>query len=278
MCLSTLPSDFILGYQTTGICGSILRCSVSGGLARQCSDTHLSSYLCSTIGIPDLHKSDRFSIGCPIAAEGLYSTLIGSDIGCGIALHPLGSIPSHLTPEKFASRLYNRHLDRPWDDSPRDWLARYEVTQHAEFDESLGAVGAGNHFTEGCKVERIVKSEACESIGLRKGEMHLWGGLLEVMLQSSHYGPIITVGVVYTGSHGLWSSILRSFTKSDANPYFITGSAELRTHFDQHDYAIKWAQANHDLVAHCIKYCPFDKGPNLLNRRGYRHTHDRRSR
>jgi len=58
------------------------------------------------------------------------------------------------------------------------------------------------------------------------------------------------------------SSILRSFTKSDTNPYFISGSAGF---LDQHDHTVKWAQANRDLVSHHIKYCLFDKGPNPLD-------------
>jgi release factor H-coupled RctB family protein len=64
--------------------------------------------------MPDLHKGDRFPIGCAIAAEGIYPALIGSDIGCGIALYPLGGMPSHLTPEKLASRLVGRGLDGEW--------------------------------------------------------------------------------------------------------------------------------------------------------------------
>ena len=186
MRLCTLVSDFILGYKTAGICGSTRRRLVSSRLTRQCSNTDLPSYLSSAIGMPDLHKGDRFPIGCAIVAEGIYPALIGSDIGCGIALYPLGRIPSHLTPEKLASRLYNRNLDGPWDGSARDWLARYGDTRHTEFDEALGTVGAGNHFAEVCKVERIVDSEACESIGLREGDMYLLGVLLKVMLQSGH--------------------------------------------------------------------------------------------
>jgi len=72
--------------------------------------------------MPDLHKGDRFPIGGAIVAEDKYPALIGSDIGCGIALYPIGRIPPHLTPKRLASKLYNRHLDGSWDDSPRDWL------------------------------------------------------------------------------------------------------------------------------------------------------------
>ena len=128
MHLSTLAANFILGYKTAGVCGSTRSRPVSGRLIRQCSDIDLPSYLCSAIGMPDLHKGDRFPIGCAIVAEGIYPALIGSDIGCGIALYPLGRIPSHLTPEKLTSRLYSCNLDGSWDGSPRDWLARYGVT------------------------------------------------------------------------------------------------------------------------------------------------------
>jgi tRNA-splicing ligase RtcB len=187
MRIRTLVSDAIPGYQTVGICGRTRRRSVSGLLARHCPDTDQPFYLSSAIGMPDLHKGDRFPIGCAIVAEGIYPALIGSDIGCGIALYPLGRIPSHLTPEKLASRLYNRNLDGPWDGSPRDWLARYGVTRLTEFDESLGTVGAGNHFAEICKVDRIVDSEACGSIGLREGEIYLLGELLRVIILHQSY-------------------------------------------------------------------------------------------
>jgi hypothetical protein len=85
-----LASDFILSYKTAGVCGSTRRRPVSGRLARSYSDTHLPSYLSSAIGMPDLHKGNRFPIGCAIVAEGIYPALIGSDIGCGITLYPLG--------------------------------------------------------------------------------------------------------------------------------------------------------------------------------------------
>jgi len=135
----------------------------------------------------DLHKGDRFPIGCVIVAEGIYRALIGSDIGRGIALHSLGRLPPHWTFEKLASKLYNRHPDGSWDCSPRGWPARYGVTRDTEFDESLRTVGARNHFADACicKLERIVDSKACESIGFREGEVYQLRVLLKVMTQSS---------------------------------------------------------------------------------------------
>ena len=84
--------------------------SVSGLLRRLCSDIAQPSYLISTLGIPDLHKGDRSPIGCAIVTED--PAPIGSDIGCGIALNPLGRIQ---TPEP---RLYNPNFDGSWGGSP----------------------------------------------------------------------------------------------------------------------------------------------------------------
>ena len=78
------------------------------------------------VGMPDLHPGNRFPIGCAIAADGIYPALIGSDVGCGIALYHLASPSrSNTTPAKLASLL--RGLDDPWDGSVTDWLAKYDI-------------------------------------------------------------------------------------------------------------------------------------------------------
>ncbi|PVF98777.1 release factor H-coupled R [Serendipita vermifera] len=191
----------------------------------------------AAIGMPDLHKGDRFPIGCAIAASGIYPALIGSDIGCGISVYPLGKQPSHLTPEKLASRL--KGLDEPWEGNVKEWLALYGITQETEFDaESLGTVGGGNHFAEVVTVEEMVDVEACESMGVVTGNLYL---------------------LVHTGSRGLGSSILRHYTKSDPNPYFPPDHTEFEEYLRKHDNAVLWAKANRDLVAHRMRACIFGR-------------------
>ena len=124
--------------------------------------------------MPDLHKGDRFPIGCAIAANGIYPALIGSDIGCGISVYPLGSKPSHLTPEKLALKL--QRLDEPWEGNVQEWLALYGIGKVTEWDAgSLGTVGGGNHFAEIVTIERIVDSEACDSMGLLENHLYMLG-------------------------------------------------------------------------------------------------------
>jgi release factor H-coupled RctB family protein len=130
--------------------------------------------------MPDLHKGDRFPIGCAIVASGIYPALIGSDIGCGISLYPLGTIPSHLTPEKLASKL--RDLDGPWEGDVKAWLTLYGIEKETEFDaSSLGTVGGGNHFAEVVTVERIVDNDACESMGISEKDLYLLGKFVSVV-------------------------------------------------------------------------------------------------
>ncbi|KAJ7285756.1 release factor H-coupled R [Mycena rebaudengoi] len=187
-----------------------------------------------TVGLPDLHPGSRFPIGCAIAADGVYPALIGSDVGCGIALYELSARPkSTLNPTKLAASL--RGLDEPWSGSVKAWLSNYGIERSSSFDQgSLGTVGAGNHFAELCTVEKVVDEAAASSIGLLPNGLYL---------------------LVHTGSRGLGSSILSAETANESNPYIPPDSPHLAEYLVEHDYAVRWAVANRDLVAHRIQQC-----------------------
>jgi release factor H-coupled RctB family protein len=72
-----------------------------------------------------------------------------------------------------------RGLDEPWSGSVVDWLVNYGITRSSAFDNSLGTVGAGNHFAEICTVERIVDEALAESMGIRDGGIYLLGSYHE---------------------------------------------------------------------------------------------------
>lgn len=44
-------------------------------------------------------------------------------------------------------------------------------------------------------------------------------------------------------------------TASESNPYIPPDSPHLQEYLIEHDYAVRWAVANRDLVAHRIKQC-----------------------
>ncbi|KAK7020546.1 tRNA-splicing ligase RtcB [Favolaschia claudopus] len=192
------------------------------------------------VGLPDLHPGSRFPIGCAIAAEGIYPALIGSDVGCGIALYELSAhYKSTVNPNKLASAL--RGLDDPWAGSTKQWLSNYGITRVSDFDAgSLGTVGAGNHFAELCVVEKIVDETAATQLGVLPNGLYL---------------------LVHTGSRGLGGSILAAETVQESNPYIPPDSLRLPEYLAEHDYAVRWAVANRDLVAHRIKQCILPSEP-----------------
>lgn len=149
------------------------------------------------VGMPDLHPGDRFPIdkfplvqptfadhglnnssGFAVASEGIYPALIGSDIGCGIALYRLSSSASRAraNPKKLASLL--RGLDDPWTGSVSAWLSQYNIDRVSEFDQSsLGTVGSGNHFAEICTPEKILDSSIAASLNIEEEALYLLGTL-----------------------------------------------------------------------------------------------------
>src|SRR5690349_20550715 len=122
--------------------------------------------------MPDLHPGKGAPIGAAMASTVLYPLLVGSDIGCGIAVFPL-----HLkqaVPEKLAARFPD--LDRPLDpdrdgDDPAWALVADDVP--AGHFEGLGTVGRGNHFVELARVETVFDPEHLSRLGLAVGDLVL---------------------------------------------------------------------------------------------------------
>ena len=228
------------------------------------------------VGMPDLHPGNRFPIGCAIASgrvgtfgaphsksfislsestDGVYPALIGSDIGCGIALYHLSPHSRSLpTSKKVAAMLTG--LDEPWAaGSVTDWLARYGIVHSSAYDQSLGTVGAGNHFAEICTVERIVDEAAADSLGVTSDGVYLLGFFVDPLVFALERILIFTL--VHSGSRGLGGSILSTHTTEESNPYLPPDSPLLHPYLAEHDHAVKWAIANRDLLAHRIKQCLF---------------------
>jgi release factor H-coupled RctB family protein len=173
-------------------------------------------------------------------------------------LYHLSAIPSRLEPSKLAAHL--RNLDSPWDGDVAAWLAQYEIKRKSEFDTpALGTVGAGNHFAEICRLERAVDPEMCQTLGLDDTHLYLMGWRLYLFIS---FRPLICQPTVHSGSRGLGASVLDAQTRTSANPYIAPDSPELPAYKIEHDYAVAWAVANRDLIAHRITQCLFPDGGN----------------
>ncbi|WP_432837379.1 RNA ligase RtcB family protein [Dactylosporangium sp. CA-092794] len=165
-------------------------------------------------GMPDLHPGKGAPIGAAMVSRVLYPYLVGSDIGCGIAVFPIAL--RRAVPERLAARFPD--LDRALDpgDVP-DPIPGGHV-------EGLGTVGRGNHFVELARVRSVLDAAHAERLGVAEGDLVL---------------------IVHSGSRGLGESILRAHTD-------VHGAGPARdpaAYLAAHDDAVRWGSLNRRLLA-----------------------------
>ncbi|WP_433219712.1 RNA ligase RtcB family protein [Dactylosporangium sp. CS-047395] len=160
-------------------------------------------------GMPDLHPGKGAPIGAAMLSSVLYPLLVGSDIGCGIAVFPIAL--KKPVPEKLAARFPD--LDVPVAPEPGEDIP-------AGYTDGLGTVGRGNHFVELARVQTAFAERA----GLRERDLVL---------------------IVHSGSRGLGERILREHTEvHGAGP-----AADPETYLKAHDEAVRWGSLNRRLLA-----------------------------
>ncbi|GAA0236041.1 RNA ligase RtcB family protein [Cryptosporangium japonicum] len=177
----------------------------------QCAQVAALDGMIHVAGMPDLHPGKGAPIGAAMTSSVLYPFLVGSDIGCGIAVFPLRL--KRADPEKLAARFPD--LDRPVEPDeppPGGWT------------DGLGTVGRGNHFVELAEVDDVLDAERAAACGLGKG---------------SH------VLIVHSGSRGLGEAILRAHTEvHGAGP-----AADPAAYLAAHDDAVRWGSLNRRVLA-----------------------------
>jgi release factor H-coupled RctB family protein len=172
-------------------------------------------------GMPDLHPGKGAPIGAAMTSSVLYPFLVGSDIGCGIAVFPFRL--KRAVPEKLAGRFPD--LDIPLE--PGDGDPAWDILDGgipAGHTESLGTVGRGNHFVELARVGTVFDAAHAERLGLVAGDLVL---------------------IVHSGSRGLGERILRAHTEvHGAGP-----AADPAAYLAAHDDAVRWGALNRRLMA-----------------------------
>lgn len=187
----------------------------SGALA-QCRQVAALDGMVHVAGMPDLHPGKGAPIGAAMASRLLYPFLIGSDIGCGIAVFPIAL--KRPAPERLAARFPD--LDRALDPE-RDAV---EVDVPAGYVDGLGTVGRGNHFVELARIETVLGPQHADRIGLAGGDLVL---------------------IVHSGSRGLGERILRAHTEvHGAGP-----APDPAAYLAAHDDAVRWGSLNRRLIA-----------------------------
>jgi release factor H-coupled RctB family protein len=139
----------------------------------QCHQVAALDGMLHVAGMPDLHPGKGAPIGAAMHSTVLYPFLVGSDIGCGIAVFPISL--KRPVPEKLAARFPD--LDRSPDPDDPAWEVVGRDVPLGHLD-GIGTVGRGNHFVELARIE----------------------GTPDLVL------------IVHSGSRGLGESILRDHT------------------------------------------------------------------
>jgi release factor H-coupled RctB family protein len=185
----------------------------------QCHQVAALDGMLHVAGMPDLHPGKGAPIGTAMLSAVLYPHLVGSDIGCGIAVYPVGLRKA--VPERLARRFPD--LDAEPDDDDRAW----EIIDRGDLANEytgFGTVGRGNHFVELARIEEALDPAHAQRLGLNAGDLVL---------------------IVHSGSRGLGERILRSHTeKFGAGP-----AADPRAYLAAHDRAVRWGSLNRRMIA-----------------------------
>ncbi|MFG3420200.1 RNA ligase RtcB family protein [Micromonospora sp. NPDC049460] len=189
----------------------------------QCRQVAALDGMIHVAAMPDLHPGKGAPIGAAMASTVLYPFLVGSDIGCGIAVFPIRL--KRPVPERLAARFpdLDRALDPEQDADDPAW-AVVEGDVPAGHVEGLGTVGRGNHFVELSRIETVLEPGHASRLGLAAGDLVL---------------------IVHSGSRGLGERILRAHTEvHGAGP-----APDAATYLAMHDDAVRWGSLNRRLLA-----------------------------
>ncbi|MET9338210.1 RNA ligase RtcB family protein [Nonomuraea sp. NPDC003804] len=216
------PSTPATGSATVTVFASSTSWIESDAVA-QCHQVAALDGMMHVAAMPDLHPGKGAPIGAAMASAILYPFLVGSDIGCGIAVFPVKL--KRAVPEKLAARFPD--LDRalhPEGDADDPAWAVVKGGIPAGYVEGLGTVGRGNHFVELARIGAVFEPGHASRLGLAAGDLVL---------------------IVHSGSRGLGERILREHTAfHGAGPAPDPGA-----YLAMHDEAVRWGSLNRRLLA-----------------------------
>ncbi len=199
---------------------------IEGEAVRQLYATAKLDGVRLAVGFPDLHPGKGTPIGAAFVTEGvIYPHLIGGDIGCGMALFRTDLVRRDAKLDRWAKLQFD--LEHPWDEFVSGFLAEHDL-ESTEFDSALGTIGGGNHFAELQTVEKVLDAEELKKLGLSQQQL---------------------VVLVHSGPRGLGESILRAHVDQHFGEGVETDSFAAEEYFRGHDFAVRWAKANRELVA-----------------------------
>jgi release factor H-coupled RctB family protein len=199
---------------------------IDGEAVRQLYATAKLPAVRRAVGFPDLHPGKGTPVGAAFVTEGeIYPHVIGEDIGCGMALFATDLVRRDAKLDRWATLRFD--LEHPWERFVGDFLAERRL-ESTELDSALGTIGGGNHFAELQAVEKVLDPDEFKKFGLGKQQLMV---------------------LVHSGSRGLGESVLRNYM----DQHFANGveaeSFAAGEYLRGHDFAVRWAKANRELIA-----------------------------
>lgn len=186
-------------------------------------------------GLPDLHAG-RVPVGAAfITKEKIYPYLVGSDIGCGIAL-----FDTQIKIKKFKKENFMRTLGKI------KYLEDIETDTedyNMPFSEKLGTIGGGNHFAEFQKIERVYIKEEFLKLNIDKNNLML---------------------MVHSGSRVYGQEILDKYQKEYGIQALFENTKEFKEYMKSHNNAVKYAKINRELIAERLLTALGKRKPELL--------------
>jgi release factor H-coupled RctB family protein len=199
----------------------------------QCHQVAALDGMIHVAGMPDLHPGKGAPIGAAMHSSVLYPFLVGSDIGCGIAVFPIRL--KRAVPEKLAARFPD--LDQPVDPASLG----FDDPIPAGHEEGLGTVGRGNHFVELARISAVAPLPSAGPVSSTAAEPSAVPGAGAIS-GAGHDGLVL---IVHSGSRGLGERILRAHTSAHgAGP-----AADPAAYLAAHDEAVRWGSLNRRLMA-----------------------------
>ncbi|KAL8741666.1 MAG: hypothetical protein Q9190_005755 [Brigantiaea leucoxantha] len=227
------------------------------------STAHALPGIIHAVAQPDLHRGTKYPIGAVFVSQGwIHPPLIGSDIGCGMAWYRCNLHRDKVEGDKgrrIAEHL--RGLEGPWrtQEDREAWLSADSgetamYSAGAEWDASLGTIGAGNHFAE---LQIVEKSSSSNPSDFTNGT--------EAQVCENE-----VVLLVHSGSRGYGSDILKTFT-ANGQTSIPENHPDAQDYISQHNRACHWASLNRDLIALRFLSClePGDAAWELGNSGAY---------
>jgi release factor H-coupled RctB family protein len=179
------------------------------------------------VGMPDIHPGKGNPVGAVFITRGIiYPYLVGNDVGCGMGFWKTSQKRKKIKLDKWVKKLSG--LEIPWNGECSAWLSEHGIDP-ASYIQSLGTIGGGNHFAELQVVDKIYDQTWFDDLQLDKNHLML---------------------LVHSGSRGVGEALLRKHTDQYGAKGLLIDSEDGLAYLDQHDYAMKWAEANRSLIAH----------------------------